>query len=489
MSGICFVQPLSGCTVGYEKPDPALDIPAYYREAGRGAPHAAVPAIDWWRGFRSNELTALIEEALIANLDIAAAVARVLQADAQARIAGAPLLPVANLNASGTRSRPSQTTGPDGGITGERGSSERTLYSGSLSASYEIDFWGKNRATVLAAEEIAVATRFAREVVALTTQASVANTYFAVLGAQDRLRIARDNVRAATRILTLIRERVAAGTASELDTAQQESIVAAQRATIPLFVQLVRQNIATLAQLIGRAPEFVSVKGGSMSRIAIPRVTPGLPSELLIQRPDIRDAEAQLAAGNANVEAARAAFFPSIQLTGEGGYQSAALKMLFNPASAFFQLAAGLTQPILDGFRLRGLLEQAQGRQEELLQLYRGAVVAAFADVDRALIAVQETARREELQRQAVASARRAFEISETRLREGTIDLITVLNTQQTFFQAEDVLVQARLLRLQAVVGLFQALGGGWAMLSPQARLTNEAVTPLNIDAKFKRPR
>jgi outer membrane protein TolC len=153
--------------------------------------------------------------------------------------------------------------------------------------------------------------------------------------------------------------------------------------------------------------------------------------------------------------------------------------MLFNPASAFYQIAAGLTQPILDGFRLRGLLEQALGRQDELLQIYRGSVVAAFADVDRALIAVQETARREALQRQAVASARRAFEISETRLREGTIDLITVLNTQQTFFQAEDVLAQARLLRLQAIVGLFQALGGGWAMLSPQARLTNEAATPL----------
>ena len=214
------------------------------------------------------------------------------------------------------------------------------------------------------------------------------------------------------------------------------------------------------------------------TRIAIPRVTPGLPSELLIQRPDIREAEAQLAAGNANVEAARAAFFPSIQLTGEGGYQSAALKMLFNPASAFYQIAASLTQPIFDGFRLQGLFDQQKGRQQELLQLYRLSVVSGFADVDRALIAVQETTRREELQRQALASARRAFEISETRLREGTIDLITVLNTQQTFFQAEDLLAQARLLRLQAVVSLFQALGGGWARLSPAARLTNEADEP-----------
>ena len=284
------MQPLAGCFVGYEKPDAALDVPARYQEAGRRAPHAAMPALDWWRGFRSGELTALMEEALTANFDIAAAVARIRAADAQARISGAPLLPIANLNAFAQRSRASQTTNPGGGISS--GPSERTLYSTSLSASYEIDFWGKNRASLLAAEETAVAARFEREVVAITTLASVGNTYFLVLAAQDRLRIARNNVRAATRILTLLQERLAAGTASALDIAQQETIVDTQRATIPPFEQLKRESIATLALLIGRAPEFVTIRGGSMSRIATPRVTPGLPSELLTQRPDIRQAEA-----------------------------------------------------------------------------------------------------------------------------------------------------------------------------------------------------
>jgi outer membrane protein TolC len=188
-----------------------------------------------------------------------------------------------------------------------------------------------------------------------------------------------------------------------------------------------------------------------------------MPSELLCQRPDIREAEAQLASASASVEAARAAFFPSIQLTGEGGWQSAALKMLFTPASAFYNVASSLTQPIFDGFRLEGQLELQKGRQQELLQNYRRAVISAFGDVENALIAVQQTAIRERLTREAVTSARRAFELSETRLREGAIDLIVLLNTQLSLFQAQDAVSQAQLARLQAIVSLYQALGGGWA--------------------------
>ncbi len=174
-------------------------------------------------------------------------------------------------------------------------------------------------------------------------------------------------------------------------------------------------------------------------------MTPGLPSELLAQRPDIREAEAQLAAANANVANARAQFLPSITLTGEGGYQSAVLKTLLRPESAFYSLAAGLTQPIFQGGQLLGNLDLQKGRQDELLQNYRKAVISAFSDVETALDAIRQTAMRERLQRDVVTSSRQAFEISEQRLREGTIDLVTVLQTQQTLFQAEDQLVQARL--------------------------------------------
>jgi outer membrane protein, multidrug efflux system len=339
---------------------------------------------------------------------------------------------------------------------------ERNTFRTAITASYELDFWGKNRATSRAAQENAIGVRFDRDVIAISTIVSVATAYFLVLSSQDRLRIAHRNVDAASNVLTLIRQRQEAGTASALEVSQQETLVAQQRAQIPALDQVLRQSIATLALLIGRAPSFVKVRGGSLYALGIPRVNPGLPSELLYQRPDVRSAEAQLASTDASVEAARAAFFPTITLTGQGGFTSTALRALFRPESAFYSLAAGLTQPIFDGFRLEGELELARGQQLEALSLYRRAVVSGFTDVERALIAVQDTAAEERAQQQVVDSSRRAFSIAETRLREGTVDLVTVLITQQALFTAEDNRVTARLARLQAVLSLYQALGGSW---------------------------
>src|SRR6185312_10839183 len=266
----------------------------------------------------------------------------------------------------------------------------------------------------------------------------------------------------SNRILRLINERLTAGTASALEVAQQESLVNNVRASIPPLEQSLQQNRATLALLVARPFERVNVRGGSLTSIAVPRVTPGLPSELIAQRPDIREAEARLAAADANVENARAQMLPSITLTAEGGYQSAVLKTLLRPESALYNLTAGLTQPIFDGFRLQGNLDLQKGIQDELLQNYRKAVISGFTDVDKALVAVRQTNLTVRLQSDVVTSSRRAFDISEQRLREGTVDLVTVLQTQQTLFQAQDALAQARLARLQAIVSLYQALGGGW---------------------------
>ena len=352
--GLSLVQMLAGCIFSSERPDLALDVPPAYR-AGRG--ESAPPALDWWRGFRSAELTKLIEEAQTANLDIGAAIGRIMQADARSKIAGAPLLPEVDFAGSATRLRPP-------------GGPERDNFRVALNASYEIDFWGKNRAASLAAQESAVASRFTKEVIVISTIAAVSTAYFQVLASQDQLRIARSNLDASNRILTLIKQRFDAGTASQLDVSQQESLVATVRATIPPFDQILRQNIAVLAVLIGRAPADLTVKGGSLYRLAIPRVTPGLPSDLLLQRPDIRAAEASLAAADASVASARAAFFPSISLTGQGGYESPSLKLLFTPQTAFYNLAVNIAQPLLDGFRLEGLLEFAKGRQFELTKAY-----------------------------------------------------------------------------------------------------------------------
>jgi outer membrane protein TolC len=199
-----------------------------------------------------------------------------------------------------------------------------------------------------------------------------------------------------------------------------------------------------------------------MNQVDTPRITPGLPSELLTQRPDIRRQEAQLASATANVGSARAQFFPTIQLTGSGGYQSSALSSLIQPHAAFFNLVASVNQPIFDGGAILGNFELTKAKQDELLQDYRKTVVQAFSDVDNALFSIRQTTERLRLQRVVVAASQRAFELSEAQLRAGTADIVTVLNTQLTLFQAEDALWQAQLARLLAVVSFYQALGGGW---------------------------
>jgi NodT family efflux transporter outer membrane factor (OMF) lipoprotein len=461
LQAACLVMPLGGCWINGTPPEPGLDIPAVYSGGPKtpAAAEAATPSLDWWRGFRSRELTEIVESASAANLDVAAAVARIVQADAQSRIVGAALLPTVDLNGDATHARSSQSTGG----AGFSGGSERDNLNASLTASYEIDFWGKNRFALRAQEENAIASRYDRDVVALATVVTAANAYFEVLGAQDRLRVARQNLASAKHVGDLIAQRVEAGTASALETAQQQSVIDTINASIPPLEQTLAQFRNVLAVLMARSPESVHIRGGSLDAIAIPRVTPGLPSELLARRPDIREAEAQLAAANANVANARAQFLPSITLTGEGGYQSAVLKTLLRPESAFYTLTAGLTQPIFEGGRLLGNLDLQKGRQDELLQLYRKSVISAFSDVETALSNVRQTAQRERLQRAVVASSRRAFDISEQRLREGTIDLVTVLQTQQSLYAAQDTLVVARLAHIEAIVGLYQALGGGWA--------------------------
>jgi len=446
---------LSGCILGPERPDLNLDVPGRYGAAPKIDPQAALPVLDWWRGFRSRELTSLMESAQLYNFDIAVAIAQIVQADAQVGVSGAALLPSVSATATAERQLTSSATANGGGATFNN-------FNTGVTASYMLDFWGKARATLHASEESATAMRYNREVVTLTTVVTVANTYFNVLAAQDEIRVTRRNLEAADRILGLIRRQFAGGTASQLDLSQQEALVATQRANIPPLEVTRDQNIAALALLVGRAPAGFTVRGGTTAAIVIPRVTPGLPSQLLYQRPDIRQAEAQLASANFSVEAARAAFFPQIQLTATTGFESAALASLFGPGAWYWSLASGLTQPLFDGFMLESQLKNAKGLQLQALQTYRKSVLSAFADVEKALVALQKYTLQERLQNEVVAASRKAFEVSETQLRGGTVNLITVLQTEQTLFTAELTLVQVRLNKLLAASSLFQALGGGW---------------------------
>lgn len=443
---------LCGCIPNADVPNPALDVPASYSAHGKGH-EAPTPAADWWKGFRSSELDRLMSETVSGNFDVAAAVARILQADAAARVVGAALLPSLNAGDSVTRSLSPSAFSTSAGT--------RTVFSSVFNASYVVDLWGKNRATFEAAVQTAAFRRYDRDTVILTSISSAAETYFAILGARERITFAQEDLRDATRILKLIQERAKFGTANALNVAQQQALVDNVRASIPPLQQIAEQNTAALALLIGEPPQRLSISAKNLLHLRMPHIAPGLPSQLLLQRPDIQSAEAQLLSAHANLVSARAAFFPQIALTGEGGFESLALQSLFTPQAGLYSLAAGLTQPIFDGGALLGNFDLQKGAQKELLADYRKSVVSAFSDVAKALSAVRQTARQQALLQQSVTASRKAYDLAEQQLRAGTIDFVTLLQTEQTLFTTLDSLSQARLAHFQAAVTLYQALGGG----------------------------
>ena len=452
---------IAGCSLGPAYERPALDVPGAFQATADTAA-AAWPPPEWWHNFGSPELNGLIAAARAYNTDLAAAAARIVEADAQVRISGAPLLPTVQggLSDSYQRSGTGSSTGP---VFGNKRYFDFRSYSANLQVSYDVDFWGRNRALAESAAASAVATRFDQETVALAVVTSVANTYFQWLGAQDRLRIAERNLATAVNVLGAYKARLTVGTANALDVSQQEALVASQRAAIPGLQNNAEQQRLGLGILVGVPPERLDVKGGTLDRLPYPLVAPGLPSDLLGRRPDVANAEAQLASENANIRAARAAFFPDVQLTGSGGLTSAALSTITGPGTVVAQLAANLTQTIFDNGQRRGQLDQAKGRYDELLAGYRRAVLQSFTDVEQALVAVRLISEQEDLTRQAVAVAQRSADIAGAQLQAGTIDIITSLNTQTTLFSDLDQLAQVRLARFQALVNLYKALGGGWS--------------------------
>ena len=449
---------LTGCSVGdaYVKPD--TKPPAAWKNPAVPVVRAEWPSADWWRRFGSARLDELMRQAQAGNFDLAVAMAKVRQADAQVGIMGAPLLPSLSGSGGSTRSR--------GSMAAASSKITKPVYTTStnalLNASYEIDFWGKNTAALGSAEAAAQASRFDQQTVMLTVQSSIATTYFDILGLQERLVVARENIANAESVLSVYGDRLVAGTATSLDTAQQESVVANLKATIAPLEQQMRQDFNALAILTGRLPEELSLVPEQLAALSVPVVAPGLPSELLIRRPDVQSAEASLRAANADIAVARAAWFPSISLTGQGGFQSLDLAKMMNHASLLYSIASSVTQPIFDGGKISGNIEQKRARWDELAQTYRKAVASAFSDVENALIAVEKTSEEVAAQQVAESTARRAFEIAQSLMAGGTVDITSVLNTQKTLFSAQDALAQARLAQLQAVVGLYKAMGGGW---------------------------
>lgn len=447
---------LAACaSTGDEATPPEIAVPSRFAEADT-AP-GSFPDKEWWLGFGSSELDRLVVEALRDNADLRAAEARLRQADAQVRIAGAALLPSLDAGAGATRTRSAQNS-----VAGTRLSDSFDV---GFVASWELDVWGGNRAFLAATEASGVAVRRDRDALALTTASTVAETYFQVLSLRDRLRLGRANLDNARRVLALVEVRVANGAASALDLAQQRAQLASQEASLQSLVQQERQTVNGLALLLGRPLDGFAAEEQSLRSVKPVAVIAGIPSELLLRRPDLGAAEARLQAASADVEAARAALYPSFNLTARAGNASDRLADLLD--GNVVSLSLSILAPIFDGGRLRGQVELSEAQQQELLESYRGTVLRAFADAEDALIIVRYAREREAALQTAATEARRAFALAEAQYRGGAIDLLALLDAQRTLFSADDALAGAKLDRLLGLVALYRALGGGWSVQSP----------------------
>lgn len=423
------------------------------------------PSADWWRGFSILELDALIEATRENNLDLAVAAARVLQAEAQTRITRSALFPTVDVAA----------TVQGQGATRGGSTVGNSLFALGPQVTYQLDFWGLARNNVRAAEALLRSASYAQETVALTVTSNVAVLYLDMLALRQRIAIATNSLATARRVLDAIEGRTVNGLSSPLDLAQQQALAAGQAAIIPGLEQLERQARYALALHLGRAPEGLSVNGQTLDNISIPTVSPVLPSELLTRRPDIAEAEASLLAASANVGAARAAFFPQISLTASGGIASGAISAATDDLVAggvsaaaggtglVFGIGAALLQTIFDGGRRQGQVDLVLAEQQELIANYRRVVFNALAEVELALGDSASLTDQERFKSEQVQRAATAFDISDVQYREGLVDLLALLQAQQTLFTAQDELLQIRLARIQVIIRLYQALGGGWS--------------------------
>ncbi|RON17399.1 efflux transporter outer membrane subunit [Pseudomonas frederiksbergensis] len=451
---------LAACSTPAPPPDSGLQPPAAWQSPNTAA--AAHSNRQWWMQFGSPQLNRLIEQASVGSHDLAAAVARVQQAQASATIAGAPLLPELKAGLNANRQRLLHGKGysqldvsPD----------NRSLnyYDAELSTSYEIDFWGGKRAARDSALLGLQASEFDRATVELTLQSGVANSYTQALSLREQQRIAELNLANAQSVLRLVQTRYDAGSATALELAQQKSLVAEQQRKLPLVQQQTQEARITLAALLGQPVQALTLTEQPFDQLHWPEIASGVPSELLSRRPDIASAEAKLAAAQADVTVTRAAMLPTLTLTASLGTGADLASDLLR--TTFYNLSSGLVAPVFNNGRLSATRDKATARQQELLETYRGVIINGFADVEKALNSIHGLDEQRQWQGEELSQAQTAFDIAQSRYQAGAEDLLTVLQTQRTLYAAQDMNVQLRLSRLQASIALYKALGGGWQIL------------------------
>ncbi|KAF1066743.1 MAG: Toluene efflux pump outer membrane protein TtgC [Pseudomonas citronellolis] len=404
----------------------------------------------WWRAFGSTELDGLVGRAERDSYQLQAAEARLRQAEANLRISGAALRPSLNGSLDYTRqSRLGGSAEVDG-----------TAYTSGLLASYEVDLRGRLRALQASARAQWQASAYDRDALRLSLTAEVADTWLEQAGLGERQRIAALNLETAQRVLDTLESRYRAGSALPLDVAQQRSLVAGQRRDLREIEQAGVDARARLAVLLGSALPGLALGAPNLDSLRWPRIDSGVPSQLLARRPDIAAAEARLRAADADLAAARAAFFPQLTLSAGVGTEAEHWHdLLANPLG---NLAAGLTAPLFSGGRLSGERDQAQGLRDEAVADYRQALIQALGEVEQALNAIQGLEARLAAQQEQTRAADQALRLAESRYRAGAEDVLTLLDTQRTLYSAQDAEAALRQARLQASVTLYRVLGGGW---------------------------
>jgi len=448
---------LAGCAVQPDYERPQLELPAGW-QASAPRPAAGEP---WWRVYGDPVLERLIDEALANNSDILVAAARVDEARALLGVARSALRPTVGANASAGRSRASAATGllPPGVDR------ERANYRATLDVSYEIDIFGRLRASSEAAAAELAASEAVRDAVRLALTSRVAASYYGLMALDAQVDLTRRVLQLREASLGLERRRREAGLISDFELRQLEAEAATLRAQLPPLERARELAEAALAALLGRSPRAVFeeavARPASVADAPAPVAVPsGLPSELLLRRPDLVEAEQRLVAANARVAVARSAYFPSIRLTGFLGSESAELGDLFTGPAGIWSVAAALAQPIYAGGRLEAQREAAEARERAALAQYQGAVRNAFREVRQALAAQARARESFQAQAERVAALEETLRLARLRYASGVASQLDVLDAERGLLDAQTARIEALRAQRAAVADLYRALGG-----------------------------
>jgi multidrug efflux system outer membrane protein len=448
----------SGCTVGPNYKKPTIPVPGTYRglppeEAGK-TDAASLGDQKWWEVFQDEQLRSLIRTALQQNYDVRIAGARILQAQAQLGITRADQYPSVSAGANIT----DQHTARGKFFPAFETSTGQV----NASAAWELDFWGRFRRATEAARANLLATEAGRQEVILTLVANVSAAYFQLRALDLELEISKRTLASRQESLRLTTILADHGSTSLLDVRQAEQLVFTAAAEIPSLEQQIEQEENLISILLGNNPDSVPRGKPLTEQTRPPDVPAGLPSSLLERRPDIRQAEQQLIAANAQIGVAKAAYFPQISLSGSAGFQSAALTNLFSGPAGTWDIGSSLTQPIFTAGRLRSNVRLTEAQQQASLLSYQQTIQGAFRNVSDALIAYRKTREFRAQEELLFQSAQDAARLSHMRYTGGVTGYLEVLTNETNAFSAELGLVQAQLNELLALVQLYEALGGGW---------------------------